>query len=132
MLHEGIYFFDQFIDASEGPAANRLLSDEAKPALHLIQPGRIGRGVVDVIAATPCQPGPNLGMLVRRVIVDDQMNIEMVRDTHVQASQEGEKLLMPMARLAFGKDGARCDIEGRKQRRRPMAHVIVGDAFHVP
>ena len=38
VLDKGVDLFDQILDAAEGAAANGPLSDQAEPALHLIQP----------------------------------------------------------------------------------------------
>ena len=56
----GVDFLHQLTDAAERPAPNGLLGDEAEPALDLIEPTRIGRGVVEVVARPARQPGLNL------------------------------------------------------------------------
>ena len=114
LLDERIDLVNQFIDAPERATTNRLLGDKAKPALNLIQPGRIRWCVVNVKTAALRQPGTNLGMFVRGVIVDNEVDVEIFRDTGVQAPQECEKLLMAVARLAFGEDSTRGDIECRE------------------
>jgi len=38
VLDKGVDLFDQILDAAERAAANDPLGDQAKPALHLIQP----------------------------------------------------------------------------------------------
>ena len=79
-----------------------------------------------------CQPGAYLGMFVGSVVVDDEMNVEVGGDAGIQIAQEGKELLMAMARLAFGEDGASGDVEGREQGGGAVANVIVGDALDVP
>ena len=49
-------------------------------------------------------------MLVRRVIIHDQMDIEPFRYTVVEMAQKGQKLLMPMAGLALTDDLTTDDI----------------------
>src|SRR6185369_11444934 len=49
----------------------------------------------------------------------------------VDGAQEVEELLMAMAGLALSEDRAIEHIEGRKQRRRSMAHIVVRDALDV-
>ncbi len=111
MLHKRVDPFDQVLDANEGAAANGPLGDQAKPTLHLIQPGRVRRRIVNVIARPLCQPGAHLAMLVRGVIVHDEVNVELFRDTGVEATERGEKLLVSVAGLAFGEDRAGGDVK---------------------
>jgi len=61
------------------------------------------------------QPGPHFGMLVGGIVVHDEVNVEFFRNTGIQSAEEGEKLLVPVARLAFGEDCARSKVERRKQ-----------------
>ena len=52
-----IDFVDQVAHAFERAAANRLLGDEREPALDLIEPAGVGRGVMNVVARMARQPG---------------------------------------------------------------------------
>jgi hypothetical protein len=71
-------------------------------------------------------------MLVRAVVVADQVNIEVFRDVGFDVPQEGKKLLVPMPLLALGEDAAVGHIKRRKQCRRSVADVVMGDAFDIP
>ena len=106
MLDEGVDLVDQFLDASKRAAADGPLGDQGKPAFDLIQPRRVGRGVMNLVARPLRQPGTYFGMFVRRVIVDDQVDVQFRRDAVVETAQKCEKLLMPVSRFAFGEDGA--------------------------
>jgi hypothetical protein len=53
-------------------------------------------------------------MLVRGVVVRDEVNVELFRYGCVQAAEEGEKLLVSVAGFAFREDGASCDVESGK------------------
>src|ERR1700685_4089487 len=86
---------------------------------------------MNLISGPLRQPGSHLRMLVGGVIVDDQMNVQFRRDAVVEATQKREKLLMPVARFAFGENGAGGDIQRGKQGSRPMSDVVVGDALHI-
>ena len=50
-------------------------------------------------------------MLVGGVVVDDQMDIEFCRDCLIDAFDETEKLLMPVAWFALGQHGSGSDVE---------------------
>lgn len=67
---------------------------------------------MDVIAGALRQPRAYLRMLVRRVVVHDQVNVQVRRDARVQAFQKRQELPVSVTRLAFGKYGVRGDVEG--------------------
>ena len=64
-------------------------------------------------------------MLVRAVIVHDQMKVETGRSLGVDLFEKADELLMPMARHAVADDLAVEHAEGGKQRRRAVAFVVV-------
>ena len=99
VLDKRVDLFDQILDVAEGPTANGPLGDQAKPALHLIQPRRVGWRVMYLITGPLGQPGAHLTMFVRRVVVHNQVHVELFGNTGVQAAQKREKLLVPVARL---------------------------------
>lgn len=104
-------FLDEVVDASEGATTGCLLGDETEPALGLVQPRRIGRRVVDVEAGRLCEPESYPGMLVGRVVVDDQMDIEMAGFSLIDALEELKKLLVTMAWLTLREHHSGCDVE---------------------
>jgi hypothetical protein len=86
MLDEGIDFPQQILDTGKRPAANGALGDETEPAFHLIEPRRISRSVVYVIAGPLRQPGAYLKVFVSGVVVDDQMQVELGGHGLIQAA----------------------------------------------
>ena len=66
---------------------------------------------MDVEAGPLCEPESYPGMLVGRVIVDDQMNIEMAGHGLIDALEELKKLLVTMAWLALHEHRSGCDVE---------------------
>jgi dihydroxyacetone kinase len=70
-------------------------------------------------------------MLVRPVVINDEMHIEPRRDAGIDLLQEPEKLLVPMARLALGNDLAVGDVECREQGRRAVAFIIMREAISI-
>src|SRR3990172_11830382 len=59
VLNELVDLADQISDAPERSPANGLLGNEVKPDLHLIEPGCIGGGIVNVITRASRQPTLN-------------------------------------------------------------------------
>jgi len=105
---------NEFADAAEAAATNRLLSNEPEPAFDLVEPRGISRCVVDLEARPLGQPGAHLAMLVGSVVVDDQVHIQMGGNGTVDSLQEGQKLLVAMPGLAIGEHGSGSDVEGCK------------------
>ena len=68
-----------------------------------------------------CQPFLDLGMLVRGVVVDDQVQIQRFWRLPVELAQETEEFLMPVAFLALADDRAVEHIQRREQRGRAIA-----------
>jgi len=55
---------DQLFHAPESSPPNCSLGDEVEPYLHLIQPGCIGRSIVDMVARMSGQPSFDFLMLM--------------------------------------------------------------------
>ena len=62
-------------NGGEDAASDAVLGDQAEEALDLIEPGGRGGGEVQVKARVLGQPCLNVGMLVRSVVVEDQVEI---------------------------------------------------------
>ena len=73
----------------------------------------------------------DLRVLVRRVVVDHQVEIEVARDIGFDVLQEAQELLMSVAGAALRDDLTVGDIESGEQRRRSMPIVVVGHPFDV-
>ncbi len=80
---------------------------------------------MDVETRMPLQPAFYLGMLMGRIVVSDQMQIEMARCRPVQLVQELNELLMTMAVRALGNDRTIQNVQGGKQGCRPVPAIIV-------
>jgi hypothetical protein len=101
-------------DAVEASATNRLVGDHGEPALDEVQPRGTGRGEVHLEAGMLHEPLLHLGMLVRAVVVADQMDLAtgIVLGDRVE---EGEKLLVGMPRVAASVHPATGDVERGEQ-----------------
>ena len=60
---------DQFADTAKRAASDGSLGDQSKPALDLVEPARVGRGVMNVISRMARQPCSDSRMFVRGVVV---------------------------------------------------------------
>ena len=118
--HEVIDLGHQFLDAAEGATPDGFLGDVPEETLHLIQPGTVGGNEMDVPARPQGEPGFHTRVLVGAVVVHDQMDVETLRHALLDAPQEGEELLMAVARLASGEHRAAEHVE----RRTPCAFRV--------
>lgn len=64
---------EQFFDIAKYTAPQSVLSEIAEESLHHVEPRCTGRSEVHVEPWMACEPALNFGMLVRRVVVPDQV-----------------------------------------------------------
>jgi len=65
-----------------------LLGESREPALHLVDPGRVGGGEVQLEARMAQQPALDERCLVRGVVVQDEMHLEVSRHFGINAIQK--------------------------------------------
>jgi hypothetical protein len=106
--HEAVDFLDQVAhDTEERAAADRAVDDEREPGLHLIEPTRVGGGVMEVEARMAGEPGLDPRMLVSGVVIGDQVRLKFGGNVVIEMIEKGQELLVPMARFALGDDRPR-------------------------
>ena len=69
----------QLFNAFEDTVPNSVLLDVSKPSFDDVQLGNVGWSEVDVKPLVSLQPVDDFGMLVRCVIVNNQMQVEILR-----------------------------------------------------
>ena len=84
-----------------------------------------------MIARSFGQPSLDLGMLVGRIVVQDEMEVEFGRRLAVDEPQKGEKLLMAMTLGAFAEHFAGGHIESGEQGRGSVSDIVMGIAFDI-
>ena len=112
---KAIDLLGEFFDAAKSAPANGALGNDVEPDLDLVEPGGIGGGEVELVTRTSSEPTLHLGMFVRTIVVDHQVNVQLLRNVGLEMAQELEKLLVAMAPFALGEDGAGGDIEGGEE-----------------
>src|SRR6266542_4667383 len=74
----------------------------------------------------PFEPGPDLGMFMGGVVIDDQMQLPPGRGLAVDLVEKADELLMPMTSHALADDLAFEHVQRGEKRRRAMTLVVVG------
>ena len=79
---------------------------------------------MELKAVVPPEPGADLGMLVRDVIVDNQMHCALVRGLAVDLVEEADELLIPVAAHALADDLAVEHVERGDQGGCPVPLIV--------
>lgn len=87
----GLDAFDELAYPAERSAPNRLLRDESEPPLDLVEPGGVRRSEVHVETRPPGQPGLDLSVLMRGVVVEHQMHIKRLGDVSFHMGRKKDK-----------------------------------------
>ncbi len=77
------------------------------------------------------EPSLDFGMLVRAIVVNDQMHIEQRWHASIEMAQKAQELLMAMSRFALGEHTAVGNVESGEQGGSPVTVIIVRDALRV-
>ena len=67
----------QCLDAAVNATLDLLVGKQREPAFDLVQPGRAGRGEVQVIARVTGQPSADRRGLVGGIVVEHQVDVEI-------------------------------------------------------
>ena len=101
----------QFFDAAKDTATNALVGDLSEPSLHLVDPGAICRREVDMKARPFREPLPDDVGLMRAVVVQDDVNIEICRYTGFDRIQKPAELPRTMSTMSLSDHPAGFPVE---------------------
>ena len=122
----------QFTHAGENTPIERAALQLTKPPFDGIQPRRARRRKMQLEPRVLGQPGFDLRSLVSRTVIQDHMQIHLLRSLPLDLSREIQKLLGPVTLGNAAHHLARQNIEGRVQTGRAMALVIVCMTLNLP
>src|SRR5438067_109610 len=112
--------------ALEGATANAPSRDGREETFHLIEPARARGREVQMVARVTHKPADHLRRFVGTVVIHDDVHVSTWRQLRVEALEEFQKLLMSMTAMTLADHFPGGDIQGREQRRRAMADVVMG------
>src|SRR5207244_1864863 len=101
----------------KGAATHGFLRQFAKPPFHLIEPTRTGRNEMEDKAGVVLEPKLHLGVFVRAVIIQNQMQLQFLGKLLIQSAQKFQEFLVAMPRKALANDFSLQNLQRRKQRR---------------
>ena len=104
----------EFGHTFEDTATNTLGGYFSEPTFNKIEPRRRSRNKMQVKAGMPGKPGLDPWMLVRRIIIGDAVNIQLLRRCPIESFEEFEELLMTVPRHTLADNLAFQDIERGK------------------
>jgi hypothetical protein len=107
---------NQFARAAMDAAADLFVRQFDTPALDEMQPRGTRRCEVHVVAGALRQPPTDGRGLVRRIIVENQMHVQVTRDGAVDRVEEPAKLDSPMPGVALADDRPGLGIERGEER----------------
>src|SRR4029077_3735627 len=119
---------DQGSDAVKASRADDVGGDFAKEAFHQIEPGGRGGNEMEVKTGMTLKLGGDFGVLGGRIVVANNVKPQLGGDFLVDLAQEGEPLLMAMARGGVGKHLAG---KGSPGRYRSVPVVVMGPGANV-
>src|SRR3989339_1550247 len=77
------------------------------------------------------KPALDRCVLMGRIVVNDQVHIELLRDILLNVLQELQELLVPMPPLALRDHLATGNVQGGKECRCAMPYVVVSHTFDI-
>jgi hypothetical protein len=113
-------------DRAKDAAFEAAFGQFGEEALDRIEPRGRGRGVMEDKARMPVVPGANLGVLVCRVVIENDVDDLVGRDVGFDRIEEANELLMAMTLHATADDLAFQDVERGEQSGCAVALVVMG------
>ena len=120
-LGVGVVVLDIVVDGGgelghtfEDTATDTLGGSFSEPTFNKIEPRRRSGNKMEVKAGMPDQPSLDPWMLVRRIIIGDAVNSQLLRRRPVNSFQEFKELLMTVPRHRLADNLAFEDIERGK------------------
>jgi hypothetical protein len=119
----------QLAGAPVGAPPQLSLSEQRKPALHLIDPGAVGGREMDLEAGMAEQPALDERRLVGAVVTHDQVDLQLAGQLAINGVKEAPELDRSMAAMRLPDDLAARHIEGGEERGGAVPAIVMGAAL---
>ncbi len=86
---------------------------------------------MDVVTRPSCKPAANLGVFVRRVVIDDEVDIEIGRYVDIDVAEELKEFLVTVTLLALRHHVSCGSVQCGEQGRGPVTNVVVSNTFDI-
>jgi len=113
-------------NASKHATSDLLAGQFSEPAFDQIQPRATRRREVHMKTGMLLQPLFNMGMRMRSIVVQDQMEIQPPGRLAVDLTQKLQIFLVTMPRVTTANNRPLQDVQRREQRRRPVPLIVMG------
>lgn len=110
----------------ERSTAQPFISNLLEPAFYHIESGTRHGGEVQMESRMALQPRLNAGMLMRSIVVHDQVQAQTLRGLGIDAFEKANEFLMLMAGHAVADDLTLKHVQGGEDSGRAVVLVIVG------
>lgn len=80
---------------------------------------------MQMVPGSPRKPGANLFVFMSRVVVHDEMHIQLWRRVRINMMQELQKLLMPMVDLRLSKNTPSSNVQCSEEGQSVSSQLIV-------
>jgi len=120
------------LDTGVHPSTQLALRQQREPAFHAVEPRGTGRGEVQMEVGTFQQPPANQSRLMGAIVVQDHMHVQAGRDVRLDRIEELPELPRPMPLVECANDAAGLHFQGREERGRAMAVVVMRPSLNLP
>jgi hypothetical protein len=122
---------DQFFHTFEDTSTDTPGSHDAKPSLNLVHPRRPGWSKMQMKPTMFIKPLGHPFVLVRAIVIQDQVQVFVCGGLFIQSAQELQKFLMAMASVTIPNNFSRCHVQSSKQTGCPIPDIIVSMPLHL-
>jgi hypothetical protein len=122
---------DQFAHMTETSIANGILSQIAEEPFNEVEPRTACGGEVHVEPWVFCQPFPNAVMLVRAVVIGDQVQIKVLWSLAIDLLEKSQPIDVCVLVLGAGDDLSIQIVQCGKQRYGSMPDIVMRLGAHL-
>ncbi len=121
----------KLFDAAERAAPDPFVGEFGEPSLHQVQPGAVCGREVNVKTGPLEQPVPDESSLVRAVVIQNQVHVQLGGNLRLDRVQKPAELDRTMALVKLADYVTGFQIEGGEQGSRPVPLIVMSAALQL-